>query len=184
MDQLIAYAQETGQQSSGPSLVWYIIMAIGLFKMFEKAGQPGYAGFIPFYNQYVLCDVVMGNPWYWLRKFVVVVPVIGWIAYLYFDFQIGKATAKAYGQSENWAWGYLFLGPVFYCITGLSSQYSYYGPYGSGDARTGEARQAKTVDFDVIRQEPVVEKVQKVEPEAPKSESEVTFDFNQDDVVE
>ncbi len=181
MDQLIAYAQETGSQSTGPSAVWYIIAAVGLYKMFEKAGEPGWAGFIPFYNKYKLCEKVMGNPWYWLRDFAVIIPVIGWVIFLYVEYQIGKATAKAYGQSETWAWGYLFLSPIFYCITGFSSQYSYYGPYGSGDNRTGEARQAKTVDFDVIRQEPKVEKAQ---PEAPKNESEVNFDFNQDEIVE
>ena len=51
------------------------------------------------------------------------------------------------------------------------------------DKRTGEARQAKTVDFDVVKQpaakkvEPVVEEIR---PAAPKEESEVEFDFNQD----
>ena len=103
--------------------------------------------------------------------------------YFYFAFQIGKATAKAYGQPETWAWGYTFLAPVFYCITGFSSQYSYFGPFGKGDTRTGEARQAKTVDFDVVKQ-PVVEKVEpvveEVKPAAAKEESEVEFDFNQD----
>ena len=98
-------------------------------------------------------------------------------------FYSGKATAKAYGQPETWAWGYTFLAPVFYCITGFSSQYSYFGPFGEGDKRTGEARQAKTVDFDVVKQpaakkvEPVVEEIR---PAAPKEESEVEFDFNQD----
>ncbi len=184
MEQLLTYAQETGQESSGPSLVWYIIMAIGLWKMFEKAGIEGWAGFIPFYNQYKLCEAVMNDPWYWVRKFAVIIPVIGWIMYLYFDFQIGKATAKAYGQSENWAWGYLFLGPVFYCITGFSSQYSYYGPYGSGDTRTGAARQAKTVDFDVVKNQPQPKVEPKVEPVAKPAESDVEFDFNQDNISE
>ena len=73
---------------------------------------------------------------------------------------------------------------MFYCITGFSKQYSYFGPYGEGDTRTGEARQARTVDFDVVKQAPVVEKVEpvvsKAEPAAAKEESEVEFDFNQD----
>lgn len=180
----MAYAQENSGATSGSSGFWYILMAVGLWKMFEKAGEPGWIGFIPFYNQYKLCEKVMNNPWYWVRQFVVIIPVVGWIMYLYFSYQIGKATAKAYGQPETWAWGYMLIAPVFYLITGFSSQYSYYGPYGEGDRRTGEARQAKTVDFDVVRQEPVVEKVEpaveKVEPVAAKEESEVEFDFNQD----
>ena len=129
----------------------------------------------------------MNNPWYWVRLFIVIVPIVGWFMYFYFAYQMGKATAKAYGQPETWAWGYTFLAPVFYCITGFSSQYSYFGPYGEGDRRTGEARQAKTVNFDVVEQaapEPAAKKadpvVEKVEPVAQKAESEVEFDFNQD----
>jgi hypothetical protein len=183
MDSIMAYAQENSGATSGSSGIWYIIMAIGLWKMFEKAGEQGWIGFIPFYNQYKLCEKVMNNPWYWLRLFVVIVPIVGWFMYFYFAYQMGKATAKAYGQSDAWAWGYTFLAPVFYCITGFGN-YDYYGPYGEGDRRTGEARQAKTVDFNVAKQEPVVEKVEpaveKVEPAAAKEASEVEFDFNQD----
>jgi hypothetical protein len=184
MDSILAFAQENGSASSGSSGLWYILTAIGLWKMFEKAGEPGWTGIVPFYNQYKLCEKVMNNPWYWVRLFVVVVPVIGWFMYFYFAYQIGKATAKAYGQPDSWAWGYTFLAPVFYCITGFSNQYDYYGPYGKGDRRSSEARQARTVDFDVQKQEPSVEKVQpvveKVKPAPAKDESEVEFDFNQD----
>ena len=186
MEQFLAYASENSGTTSGGSGIWYIIMAIGLWKMMEKAGEPGWVGLVPFYNQYKLCEKTMNNPWYWVRLFVVIIPIVGWFMYFYFAYQMGKATAKAYGQPEAWAWGYTFLAPVFYCITGFSSQYSYFGPYGEGDKRTGEARQAKTVDFDVVKQQPketVVEKVQPAEakPEAAKKEeSEVEFDFNQD----
>ena len=114
MDQLIAYAQETGSQSTGPSAVWYIIAAVGLYKMFEKAGEPGWAGFIPFYNKYKLCEKVMNDPWYWVRLIVVCVPFVGWIAAIYFAYQISKATAQAYGKPESWAWGYLLLPPVIF----------------------------------------------------------------------
>ena len=180
MESLMTYAQENSSATSGSSGIWYIIMAVGLWKMFEKAGEPGWIGFVPFYNQYKLCEKVMNNPWYWLRLFVVIVPIVGWFMYFYFAYQMGKATAKAYGQPEGWAWGYTFLAPVFYCITGFSSQYSYFGPDGEGDRRTGEARQAKTVDFDVVRQQPKETVVEKFEPAAEKTESEVEFDFNQD----
>ena len=184
MDSILTYAQENSSSASGSSGIWYVLMAVGLWKMFEKAGEPGWIGFVPFYNEYMLCEKVMNDPWYWLRKLLVVIPIVGWLLYFYYMYQIGKATAKAYGQPESWAWGYTFLPPVFYMITGFSSQYSYYGPYGEGDNRTGEARQARTVDFDVVRQEPVVEKaepvVEKVTPAPAKEESEVEFDFNQD----
>ena len=176
MNALMAYAQENQGATSGGTGIWYIIMAVGLWKMFEKAGEPGWIGFVPFYNQYKLCEKVMNNPWYWLRLFIVIVPIVGWFMYFYFAYQMGKATAKAYGQPDGWAWGYTFLAPVFYCITGFGD-YNYYGPFGEGDTRSGEARQAKTVNFDVTEQAPAAEEA---EPAAVKEDSDVDFDFNQD----
>lgn len=179
MDSLMAYVQNNPTGGSGMSSVWYIIMAAGLWKMMEKAGEPGWAGIIPLYNQYKLCEKTMKNPWYWLRLFIVIIPIIGWIGYFYFAYQMGKAVARSYGQPDSWAWGYTFLAPVFYCITGFGN-YSYYGPFGEGDMRTGEAREAKTVDFDVVEQAADVQPVDVQEVKA--EESEVEFDFNQDDV--
>ena len=202
MNSLLAYASENSGGSSSISGIWGIVAIVGMWKMFEKAGEPGWKAIIPFYNEYILCDKVMKNPWYWLRLFVVIIPLIGWIAFFYFQYQIGKATAKAYGQPESWAWGYTFVSPIFYCITGFG-QYQYFGPFGVGDRRTGEARQAKTVDFDVVRDEPVAAKV---EPEvkinqvdegvvvnevrdvdfdtAANESAEVEFEFSQDEAGE
>lgn len=148
------------------STIWYLAGVAGMWKMFEKAGEDGWKAIIPFYNQYILCDKVMKNPWYWLRLMVVIIPFIGWVAYFYFKYQIGKATARAYGQPDSYAWGYTFIDPVFYCVTGFG-QYDYYGPFGSGDTRTGEARQAKTVDFDVVKNEPAAEPVVAMPAEEP-----------------
>ncbi len=192
MDQFLAAAAENSTANSGMSTFWFIIGALGLWKMFEKAGVEGWAGIIPFYREYKLCEITMGRPWYWLRQLWVIVPFVGWALALYYKYQIGKAVAKSYGKPEGWAWGYLFLDAVFYCITGFDSS-SYYGRYGGGDTRTEEAREAKTVAFDVMENkvpaEPVVEEVkpepvvQEVKAE-PVSNSEVEFEFNQDDMVE
>ena len=167
------------------STIFWIASVAGLWKMLEKAGEPGWAAIIPFYSSYKLCQKVMGNPWYWVRLFVAVVPVIGWIAAFYFKYQIGKATAKSFGQDETWAWGYTFLEPVFNCITGFGD-YKYYGILGSGDTRTGEARKAKTVDFDVVKQNQVEEgvvinDVRQDAPKAEESEVEFTLDRTTDD---
>lgn len=181
-DSIAAYAQESGSQGSSMSTIYWIIGAVGLWKMFEKAGEPGWIGLIPFYRDYKLCEKVMANPWYWVRELVVVIPIIGWLAYFYFKYQIGLATARAYGKQDSWAWGYTFLDPIFFCITGFDSSV-YYGPFGSGDRRTGEARGARTVDFDVI-EEPVVNASPdiKVEPavNSEPAESDVDFNFERD----
>ena len=182
METLLSYAQENAGNTGGMSTLSWLATSIGLWKMFEKAGAPGWIGFIPFYNMYKLCEKVMGNPWYWLRQLVIIIPIIGWVGYFYFTYQIGKATARSYGQEDTWAWGYTFLAPVFYCITGFGD-YSYYGVMGSGDTRTGEARQARTVNYDVIKQNTVDEGVviNDVRPEEAAESADVEFTFDRTD---
>ncbi len=153
-DAILTYAQEN--QTTGTSFTEfaiYVATVVGMWKMFEKAGEPGWPAIIPFYNYYKLCEVAMGNPWYWLRLLVFVVPVVGWIAGFYFMFQICKATALAYGRPEGYAWGLLFLSPVFFCILGFGDT-DYYGPMGVMDRRTAQARESKTVNFEVKKNAP------------------------------
>lgn len=174
MNGILAYAQENSSGTSTISFVFEIAAIVGLWMMFTKMNEDGWKAIIPFYNQYKLCEKTMGDPWYWVRLFVIIIPVVGWVAYLYFKYQIGKAVARSFGQAESWAWGYTFLEPVFYCITGFG-QYNYYGVMGSGDARTGEARAAKTVDFDVTKNEAPVEPVVTAAPAEPAAPTETVI---------
>ena len=189
MENIVAYAQENSGGSSTLSFIWSIAGVVGMWMMFTKMNEQGWKAIIPFYNQYILCDKTMRDPWYWVRLFVVIIPVVGWVAYFYFKYQIGKAVARSFGQAESWAWGYTFVEPIFYCITGFG-QYRYYGPMGIGDTRTGEARAAKTVDFDVTKNDPVepvvtaapAEPVVEAAPAAEPAEAkEVEFEFTPSD---
>lgn len=50
-----------------------IVMIIAMWKLFSKAGQPGWAAIIPIYNVYVLLKVA-GKPGWWLVLFLI--PVV------------------------------------------------------------------------------------------------------------
>ncbi len=154
MDSFVAYAESVSGDSSLMAEVYGIALVVGLWKMFEKAGEPGWIGLVPFYNSYKLCEITMGQPWYWVRIALwAFVPIIGWAIALYHAYQLAAATAAAFGKPKEWAWGYFFFAPIFYCVTGFDSNIEYYGPYGSGDYRTDEARRSQTVDFEVIKEE-------------------------------
>ena len=43
-----------------------VLMIIASWKVFEKAGEPGWAIFVPFYNSYVMFKISWGNGWYFL----------------------------------------------------------------------------------------------------------------------
>ena len=175
MESLVTYAQENSEGSGTLTLIWFLLGAYGLWKMFEKASVPGWIGIVPLYRDVKLCEIVMGNPWYCVKIWIAFcLPPIGTIFCLYWKYQVGKATAQAYGKPESWAWGYLFLEPIFYMITGLGDA-SYYGKFGASDSRTGEARGARTVNYEVIKNEP-----EPVEVKAADESNDVEFDFNQE----
>lgn len=46
-------------------LCFYWLPFIGMFKLFERAGEPSWAAFVPFYNAFVVTKIV-GGPKYWL----------------------------------------------------------------------------------------------------------------------
>ena len=176
-DTLMAMAQDVQQNTS----VSYTadIMGIAARKMFEKAGEPGWPALIPFYNMYKFCGLVMGNPWYWLRYFVFIIPIFGWIAGIYFLWQMCKATALAYGKPDSWAWGYLFLSGVFYCITGFDNS-EYYGPMGIDDRRTNQAKESRTVNFDVMKDQPEAQ----ARPDVTEDAAQGYQDFSQQTKVD
>ena len=99
----MAAAQEAQNTSvSYTADIMGIAAIVGMWKMFEKAGEPGWPALIPFYNLYKFCDIVMGNPWYWLRLCVVIIPFVGWIAALYFAYQMYRAVALASDSDPPW----------------------------------------------------------------------------------
>lgn len=116
--------QEAMPPIEGPGMVtWVIIIgAIILqiaawWKMFEKAGQPGWAAIIPFYNLYVLCKVA-GKPGWWL--ILMLIPFINLIAFIV----VSVGVARNFGHGILFAIGLLLFGFIFYPILGFGgSQY-------------------------------------------------------------
>lgn len=47
-----------------------VLVIVAMWKMFEKAGEPGWASLIPFYNAYVLFKISWGNGWYFLLSVI------------------------------------------------------------------------------------------------------------------
>ena len=73
-------------------LIWWVLVIIGGWKMFVKAGKPGWGIIIPFYNTYLLCKVA-GRPGWWLILFFIpIVNIIIWII-------------VAFGIAENFGHG-------------------------------------------------------------------------------
>lgn len=112
---------------AGAMMIYYIILLavsilsiIGMWKMFAKAGKPGWAAIVPFYNMYCLFEIGWGNGWMFLLMFV---PCVGIVFQIILFFKL----ASAFGRGVGFGFGLLFLTPIFYMILGFGEA-DYIGP--------------------------------------------------------
>jgi len=86
-----------------------ILMTVSMWKIFTKAGQPGWASIIPIVNVYFLLKVA-GRPGWWLILFFIpFVNVIVWIV-------LSIDVAKAFGKGVGFGIGLLLLPFIFYPV--------------------------------------------------------------------
>lgn len=97
-----------------------VVSLIGLWKMFTKAGKPGWACIIPFYSQYCQFEMAWGNGWLFLLTFL---PCVNFVVMI----MMWLKMAKAFGQGTGFGLGLLFLNPIFTLILGFGSA-QYIGP--------------------------------------------------------
>ena len=98
-----------------------IILAVaGMWKTFQKAGQPGWAAIVPFYNIYVLTQIV-GRPWWWLL--LCLIPCVNIVIIVILSLDM----AKSFGKSAGFGVGLALLGFVFYPLLGFGDA-QYVGP--------------------------------------------------------
>ena len=91
-----------------------IVSIIAQWKIFTKAGKPGWAAIIPFYNMYTLFEVAGMNGWMFLLMLIPIVNIIIMIM-LYVNL------AKSFGKSTGFAVGLIFLNFIFMLILGFGS---------------------------------------------------------------
>lgn len=108
------------------ALILMVIMIVANWKIFTKAGKPGWASIVPFYNMYTLFEVAGMNGWMFLLLLVPIVNIVMAIM-VYINL------AKAFGQSGAFAVGLILLNPIFSLILAFGkAQY-----VGIGDTKTG-----------------------------------------------
>ena len=103
-----------------PILIVSVIVIISHWKIYEKAGKPGWASLIPIYNIIVLLEIV-GKPIWWI--FLILFPCTSFIFLIW----ITNLLSKSFGQSEGFTIGLLLLSFIFYPMLGFGN-YKYLGP--------------------------------------------------------
>ncbi|MBP3959292.1 hypothetical protein J8F10_28950 [Gemmata sp. G18] len=106
-----------------------IISIVGMWKVFEKAGQPGWAAIVPFYNLYILTVEVAKKEILWFILLVIGFVVCGPLALIAL-FVVNIEVAKKFGKDALFGIGLTLLGFIFYPILGFGS-----AQYASGKKR-------------------------------------------------
>jgi len=103
--------------STGQVVIWLaisVLVVASFWKIFAKAGKPGWAAIIPIYNLVVYLQMVNRPIWWIILLFIPLVNVV--IAII-----LTNDLAKAFGKGVGWTIGMIFLGFIFYPILGFGS---------------------------------------------------------------
>lgn len=118
---LLAFQNNYGAETApeGPGIVFWLIYAVviivtvaGIWKVFEKAGEPGWAAIIPIYNVIVLLKIA-GKPVWWI--ILLLIPLVNFIVSILVSIEV----AKRFGKGAGFGIGLALLPFIFYPVLGF-----------------------------------------------------------------
>ena len=102
-------------------LILVLISFVGLYKIFEKAGLPGWKALIPIYNFWIL-GTIINRPKWW--AFIMIVPGVNLIMYGVYGFQLARAFKKRMNNDLLLA---AFFPYLYFAYLGFSKDITYFG---------------------------------------------------------
>lgn len=119
----------------GAALVVYLLifLFIGFCygKLFQKAGRPLWAGFVPIYNLIVLLEIV-GRPLWWIV--LMLIPFVNVVVLIITSIDL----AKSFGKTTGYGIGLLLLGIIFLPMLAFGDA-RYVGPAASQNGSVNPA---------------------------------------------
>jgi hypothetical protein len=119
--------QDSFATQSGPGatfwIVWCAVMVFfiaAMWKVYTKAGQPGWAAIIPIYNAIVLLQIA-GKPVWWILLFLI--PLVNIVVAV----MVWHSISTNFGKGVGFTLGLIFLGFIFIPILAWSDA-EYLGP--------------------------------------------------------
>ncbi len=105
------------------AIVFAVIVLVAMWKLFAKAGRPGWAAIVPIYNAYVLFDIVYGNG---IKFLLCCVPILNAIVSIALYIRL----AQVYGKGAGFGIAMLLF--PYVCLPMLAfGQSEYQGPVDS-----------------------------------------------------
>ena len=91
-----------------------VLLVIPTWRIYVKAGEPGWSAIVPLFSQYTLCTVV-GRPVWWLIWLLI--PYVNFVFWLIFAMDL----ARVFSRSKGFGIGIWLLPFVFLPILGYGS---------------------------------------------------------------
>lgn len=96
------------------AVAFVVLLLVSYWKIYAKAGQPGWACIIPIYNVIVLLRIVK-KPWWWLL--LMLIPIVDIVLGIIMIHRL----SRSYGHDVGFTLGLIFLGIIFVPILGLGA---------------------------------------------------------------
>ena len=97
-----------------------VLIIASMWKVYEKAGHPGWSALIPIYNLYIMLKIANKPGWWILLMCIPLVNII-------FAIIVSIDIAKAFGKDVGFGLGLAFLGFIFYPILAFGdAKYVYF----------------------------------------------------------
>lgn len=94
-------------------LAFAVLMIVAMWKVFVKAGKPGWAAIVPIYNIIVLLEII-GRPIWWI--FLFIIPFVNLVMAIIVMLDL----AKAFGKSVMFAiFGLVLFSPIGWLMLGF-----------------------------------------------------------------
>jgi hypothetical protein len=103
------------------------------WKIFSKAGKPGWASIVPFYNTIVLLEIV-GEPWWWLL--LLLIPYLNFIILILIIHKL----SLSFGKGVGFTLGLILLFFIFLPILAFGDA-KYLGPGGIEQTKNNPQQQ-------------------------------------------
>ena len=109
------YDPDAMMPGPGMMLVWLAVVVLtlaGWWKIFVKAGKPGWAAIIPIYNVIVLLQIVQ-KPLWWIL--LLLIPLVNFVVAIIVNLEL----ARRFGKGTAFGLGLAFLSFIFAPILGF-----------------------------------------------------------------
>lgn len=110
--------------SALPGLIIGIFMIVCFWKIFEKAGQPGWHAIIPIWNTLVMLKIA-GRPWWWIFMFLI--PFVNFVFAILLVLSLGRSFGRSAAFSIIML---LFCGVIGFAMLAFGGS-RYLGPGGN-----------------------------------------------------